>query len=35
MKTIFIEQTDQPPPNWDQIDWGQTERRVRRLQERI
>jgi len=35
MKTIFIEQTGQPPPNWDQIDWGQVERKVRRLQERI
>jgi RNA-directed DNA polymerase len=35
MKTLFIEQTGQPSPTWDQIDWGQVERRVRRLQARI
>lgn len=35
MKPLFIEQTGQPPPNWDQIDWDQTERKVRRLQVRI
>lgn len=35
MKAIFIEQTGQPSLAWDQIDWGQAERRVRRLQERI
>lgn len=33
---IFIEQTDeQTPPPWEQIHWGQVERNVRRLQERI
>jgi hypothetical protein len=32
---VFIEQTDQHAPTWDQIDWGQVERNVRRLQERI
>jgi RNA-directed DNA polymerase len=35
MKATFIEQTGQPSPIWDQIDWGQVERKVRRLQERI
>lgn len=34
--TIFIEQTDeQRAPTWDQINWPQVERNVRRLQERI
>lgn len=32
---VFIEQTDQHAPAWDQIDWGRVERNVRRLQERI
>ena len=35
MKANFIEQTGQLAPIWDQIDWGQAERRVKRLQERI
>jgi len=35
MKVAFIEQTGQPPPDWNQIDWGKVERTVRRLQERI
>lgn len=32
---IFIEQTGQPTPAWNQIEWEQVERTVRRLQERI
>ncbi len=35
MKANFIEQTGQQLPAWDQINWGQVERTVRRLQERI
>ncbi len=35
MKAIFIEQTSQPTPAWNQIEWEQVERTVRRLQERI
>ena len=35
MKAIFIEQTGQPTPAWNQIEWEQVERTVRRLQERI
>ena len=35
MKGNFIEQTGQQAPDWNQIDWGQVERTVRRLQERI
>jgi RNA-directed DNA polymerase len=35
MKTLFIEQTGQLAPDWNQINWDQVERAVRRLQERI
>jgi RNA-directed DNA polymerase len=35
MKSSFIEQTGQQPLDWNQIDWGQIEHTVRRLQERI
>lgn len=35
MKATFIEQTGQQAPDWNQVDWGKTERTVRRLQERI
>ena len=35
MKATFIEQTGQPTPAWNQIEWEQVERTVRRLQERI
>jgi RNA-directed DNA polymerase len=35
VKALFIEQTGQLPLEWNQIDWGQVERTVRRLQERI
>ena len=33
--TLFIEQTDEQPPTWEQIEWKQVERNVRQLQERI
>ena len=35
MKAIFIEQTSQLTPAWNQSDWEQVERTVRRLQERV
>ncbi len=35
MKRVFIEQTGQQALDWHQIPWGQVERTVRRLQERI
>lgn len=33
--SLFIEQTGEQPPTWEQIDWKQVERTVRQLQERI
>ncbi len=35
MKQPLIEQTGQPKHDWNQLDWGEVERMVRRLQERI
>ena len=35
MKALFIEQTGQPTPAWNQIDWEQVERTVRQFQERV